>query len=365
MYFRQKNYFLLNRKEKVDVLTFNKIDQLMIFYKLFDDFIKYHHKKIIEQNKLSPFKEKTKEYYNLKLSLRFENKFRHFLNIYDEIIKKNYSEKFYFNNINSQFKRSNWYSFKKLIMTLSNKYLNDSYFEFWLKIRNNKNNQKLNKIAIKTIKKILSEELGLSFKTSKKYIRKHPKRQYFAKPGLIQMDLKIIGIKDTSMNKKLTIFNMIETRSRFSFSKVLESGSTENVLSALKEGKEEFANQGIEIKAIQTDNAMMFKGTNFINSDGYCAYLKEQNILRRLIPLGVPQCNGCIERFHLTIDKKCSSLLSKVKTIDEAQEIIKEFSKEYNFNRYHYYSELETRNIKYDKRYMIPSKAIKLLYNYQ
>ena len=205
----------------------------------------------------------------------------------------------------------------------------------------------------------------MSFKTSKKYIRKHPKRQYFAKPGLIQMDLKIIGIKDTSMNKKLTIFNMIETRSRFSFSKVLESGSTENVLSALKEGKEEFANQGIEIKAIQTDNAMMFKGTNFINSDGYCAYLKEQNILRRLIPLGVPQCNGCIERFHLTIDKKCSSLLSKVKTIDEAQEIIKKFSKEYNFNRYHYYSELETRNIKYDKRYMIPSKAIKLLYNYQ
>ena len=70
------------------------------------------------------------------------------------------------------------------------------------------------------------------------------------------MDLKIIGTKDTKMKKKLIIFNMIETRSRFSFSNVLENGSIENVLNALEEGKKFFKNFGIDIKSIQTDNAI-------------------------------------------------------------------------------------------------------------
>ena len=178
------------------------------------------------------------------------------------------------------------------------------------------------------------------------------------------MDLKIIGTKDTKMKKKLIIFNMIETRSRFSFSNVLENGSIENVLNALEEGKKFFKNFGIDIKSIQTDNAMMFKGTNFINSNSYYSYLKENKITRRLIPLGVPECNGCIERFHLTIDKKCSTLLSQVENISQAKEVIKKFSDEYNFDRFHYYSELEKINIPYHERYMKPIEAIKLLYNY-
>ena len=59
---------------------------------------------------------------------------------------------------------------------------------------------------------------------------------------------------------------MIETRSRYTYSEVLEEGTIENVLSALKKGKEKFEEIGIVINSIQTDNTMMFKGTNFINS---------------------------------------------------------------------------------------------------
>lgn len=408
MYFKQKNYFLLNKKEKINIVNFSNIEQLRAFYLLFYDFIKRYHQKLINKNNLQQFKQKSKELYDLKLSIRFENKFRNFLNTYDEIIKNNYSEKYYFKNIKSKFKRSNWYAFKNKLIKLTNKFLNKGYFEwnnhlgklpiknriekvynyndirfildqyieeiktgfnfeitnFWLKLRNNKNYPKLEKISIKTLKNIISNELGIVFKTNKKYLIKHPKRHYFAKPGLVQMDLKIIGTKDTKMKKKLIIFNMIETRSRFSFSNVLENGSIENVLNALEEGKKFFKNFGIDIKSIQTDNAMMFKGTNFINSNSYYSYLKENKITRRLIPLGVPECNGCIERFHLTIDKKCSTLLSQVENISQAKEVIKKFSDEYNFDRFHYYSELEKINIPYHERYMKPIDAIKLLYNY-
>lgn len=131
MYFKQKNYFLLNKKEKIDVSTFEKLDQLKVFHRLFDGFIKYHHKKIIKENNAKPFKPKTKDFYNLKLSLRFENQFRNFLNIIlDEMIKNNYSEKYYFERVKSKFKRSTWYSFKKKIIKLTNRFVNDGYFEW-------------------------------------------------------------------------------------------------------------------------------------------------------------------------------------------------------------------------------------------
>ena len=130
MYFKQKKYFLLNKKEKIDVSTFEKIEQLKAFHRVFDDFIKYFHKKIIQENNIKPFKSKTKDFYNLKLSLRFENRFRNFLNILDEMIKNNYSEKYYFKNVKSKFKRSTWYNFKKKIIKLTNRFINDSYFEW-------------------------------------------------------------------------------------------------------------------------------------------------------------------------------------------------------------------------------------------
>lgn len=76
-----------------------------------------------------------------------------------------------------------------------------------------------------------------------------------------------------------------------------------------------------------------------------------------MIPLGEPESNGCVERFHLTIDKKCSSSFKRAKTIDEIKQIVFIFNHEYNFKRYHYYSELE--NLPYSQRFLIPANAIK------
>ena len=130
MYFKQKNYFLLNKKEKINVVNFSNIEQLKAFYLLFYNFIKRYHQKLINKNNLQQFKPKSKELYDLKLSIRFENKFRNFLNTYDEIIKNNYSEKYYFKNIKSKFKRSNWYVFKNKLIKLTNKFLNKGYIEW-------------------------------------------------------------------------------------------------------------------------------------------------------------------------------------------------------------------------------------------
>ncbi len=49
----------------------------------------------------------------------------------------------------------------------------------------------------------------------------------------------------------------------------------------------------------------MFKNTNFIHANEFVKFLKTKGVIKRLIPLGQPECNGCVERFHKTIDKKC------------------------------------------------------------
>ena len=101
---------------------------------------------------------------------------------------------------------------------------------------------------------------------------------------------------------------------------------------------------------------MMFKNTNFIHANEFVKFLKTKGVIKRLIPLGQPECNGCVERFHKTIDKKCWSQFKQAKLIDEIKRIIFCFSYEYNFKRFHYYSELE--HLPYAQRFLIPKIAI-------
>ena len=98
---------------------------------------------------------------------------------------------------------------------------------------------------------------------------------------------------------------MIDTHSQFTYSLVLDNASTQNVMYAIESGFKYFKSNGIKIKSVQTDNAMMFKNTNFIHANEFVKFLKTKGVIKRLIPLGQPECNGCVERFHKTIDKKC------------------------------------------------------------
>ncbi len=410
MYFYQKKYFLLHKKEKINFLKLSETKQIKLFHDLFNDFRINFWNKLENEHKIYQFQKGTKKYHDLLLGFKFETKFRKFINQLNIITTTFKSENQYF-KLTSQplMHKTTWYGFKNKIIKLINKKINNGYFEwinhigklpiknnitkkynyqdykfiinqyyeyikngfdfeitdFWLSIRNNKTNEKTTKICQKTIKKILHEELGIVFNQKKKYLRKHPKRHYIAKPGNIQMDLKIIGKKDTKCTKQIIVFDMIETRSRYAYSKVIDNASQQEIINALESGIQHFNDIGIKIKTIQTDNAMMFKGNNFISSESYINFLRNKNIIRRLIPLNVPQANGCVERLHLTIDKKCSTRLAKTKTIEEAKNIINEFMEEYNNCRYHYYSELEKiKGISYVERYMKPIDAIKLLYNY-
>lgn len=62
---------------------------------------------------------------------------------------------------------------------------------------------------------------------------------------------------------------MIDMSTRVVFSKVLKVSNVESVLKALDEGKAFFKSLGIEMKAIQTDNAMVFKSTNIAKSSSF------------------------------------------------------------------------------------------------
>lgn len=148
--------------------------------------------------------------------------------------------------------------------------------DFCLRVANDKTlNDQFNfsKISINTIKNILKEDLGLSFTKKPKKYKYHPKRTQIVEPGHVQLDLKILGKKETGTKQTIAIFDMIETHSRFAFSFVLPSQDIKNVLAALKQGKRYFERNGIHIKSIQTDNAMMFKGTNFVTSNDFVKYL--------------------------------------------------------------------------------------------
>ena len=225
-------------------------------------------------------------------------------------------------------------------------------------MRNKELNQAFNfsNIAFNTLKKILTEELRLRFNKPLKKYRKHPKRHYIAESGHIQLDLKILGKNENGLGSIVCIFNMIETHSRLLFSLVLLNARTEHVLDALKEGIKFFKENGIEVKSIQADNAMMFKGNNFVHNANYISYLQEQKIIRRLIPLGQPQCNGCLERIHLTMDRVLRESFLKAKSKQEIQNIMTKFQNYYNNERVHYYSELE--HLPYKQRYLTPKQAI-------
>ena len=89
-------------------------------------------------------------------------------------------------------------------------------------------------------------------------------------------------------------------------------------MEALNEGYLFFENHGINIIDIQTDNAMMFKGTNFIRDLNFSKWCIDYNISSSLIPLMELEANGCIERFHRSMDNE---FIVKIKNYDNLDDI--------------------------------------------
>ena len=242
----------------------------------------------------------------------------------------------------------------------------DNEFEYfnktniWLKIRKENIlnlNDKLNNLSYKTFIKILKNDPRWGSIPLKKHKNTHLFRKWIIPIGKIQLDLKVTNNKDTKMNKHIYIFNMIDTSTRVTFSKVLYKADKFHVMQALNEGYLFFKKHGINIINIQTDNAMMFKGTNFIRDLDFSKWCIDHNISRSLIPLMEPEANGCIERFHRSMDNEFIVKIKNYDNLDDIQEELERFSYYYNEQRYLHYGELNKIDPK--NRYMKPIDSIK------
>lgn len=246
---------------------------------------------------------------------------------------------------------------------IHNKFLD--YTSIWLSIRKEdalKANDKYKDISLSTYKKILKTDERFINKEIKPYQPKHRFRTHVKELGHIQLDLKILGKYENSLGIKVPIFTMIDTSSRITFTRAIKHADLATILSLMEEGYQFFKDKGINIKSIQTDNAMMFKNTNIVKSSAFFNWCDNKKIAIRKIPLGQPECNGIIERYHLTIDKELHNLLIRAKNFCELKIVINEWNYYYNYKRYHVYMEMKDKRT--IDRYYTPISSILVIREY-
>lgn len=204
--------------------------------------------------------------------------------------------------------------------------------------------QEYDELAIGTIINIIKQDPRYKNKKIKK-IKKHPIRYYDLPFGLIQMDLKIIGPKESPIGKRITIFDAKDEQSKLYYMEVIDTQQMHNLLQATKNMINYFEQTlGMPVKRIRTDNAMSFKENNFVKEFEYSSLLASLNIKQEFIPKKEPECNGVIERQHSTLDKEFLWRLEKNWDIEKVKQEAKNFMNQFNFERPHYYKFLEKCN---------------------
>ncbi len=192
-------------------------------------------------------------------------------------------------------------------------------------------------LSLKTVCKIINED-SRSNKQARLKI-KHHSRYYNLPFGNIQMDLKIIGPKESPTGKRITIYDAKDEQSKLYYMQIVENASVPNLLEATQNMINYFHNTlNLRIKKIRTDNAMMFKENNFVRSFPYHELLNQYNIINEKIIPKQPECNGVIERQHLIIDKEFKPLINKNDDLNSLNEKARKFMENFNFHRYHYYN---------------------------
>lgn len=232
----------------------------------------------------------------------------------------------------------------------------------WLDIRENKVNsisQNTNKLSYKTFSKIIKSDQRYGPIKLVRNRHKHEFRKTIKQLGRIQMDLKVLGLNQNSTNKYVYIFDCIDIGSRLVYSRVLNTADTTNVMNEVINMKEFFIQHGINIKNIQTDNAMMFKKTNFVHSSVFNNWCEINNITRSFIPLNQPECDGCVERYHRTLDNEFVPKILHSSSLNQINNELIKFNEYYNTNRRIHLNELNHLSIA--KRYMTPINLVKYL----
>ena len=213
----------------------------------------------------------------------------------------------------------------------------------------------LNKLSLTTLIKIIREDKRYGH-IPIRYVRKHPIRELPKPIGEIQLDVKVLGWQDNGTGGLVYILDAIDTSSRTTHGHVLLSQTTYEIMEAVKRIKNEFENDGIKITKIQTDNAMVFKKNNFVKSDAFNEWCDQNKIIHEFIELNQPEQDGCIERFHRTLDEELVYELIFLKEKWQIEKRFQEYLDFYNRHRYHYY--VENKHLKTELKYMIPFEAI-------
>lgn len=163
-------------------------------------------------------------------------------------------------------------------------------------------------------------------------LKKHRKRYELPVPGQrVQMDVKyspmLVG------GERVYIYVAIDESTRLRFAKAYRSVNAHWTIEFLSEMKRNFC---FPIHTIQTDNGHEFtyKLLNGSEDHPMANWCKEQNIKHRLIPPGVKELNGKVERSH-RIDADYFYGNAPTGSIEEFNHALARWIKRYNRERPH------------------------------
>lgn len=217
-------------------------------------------------------------------------------------------------------------------------------------------------ITQQTLRKILSEDPRYHPKPIKPE-KNHPFRNKPKQSGHAQMDLKIFGEKQTGLGRFIASFDCVCTQTRIPFSKIVDPADSKHLMIALEEARLFYESLDIKLTLIRTDNAMFFKRNNFVVSDLFNEWCNNHQIHHQFIPLGEPQADGCVERYHRDMDDILVPKLIHMFDVKTISECVRKFSHWATYNRYVHFNELKDLPTK--KQYMKPIDAIKFFKQYR
>jgi len=238
-----------------------------------------------------------------------------------------------------------------------NKFQN--FTTFWGKLINREilsNIEDLSSMTQKTLRKILSKDPRYKHKPIKPQ-KNHPFRDKPKSSGHAQMDLKIFGEKQTGLGRFIASFDCVCTQSRVPFSDIVDPANSKNLMIALEEARKFYESLGIKLTLIRTDNAMFFRRNNFVVGDLFNDWCKLHHIHHQFIPLGEPEADGCVERYHRDMDDILVPKLVHLYDVKSISECVRKFSHWATFERYVHFNEL--KDLPVNKQYMKPIDAIK------
>lgn len=253
-----------------------------------------------------------------------------------------------------------WYSYLK---SRDPAFMN--FTNLWLKLSNHEilpNLWNFEKLSATTLRKILNEDERTKNRVKLIYKKDHPFRNKPKPLGAIQLDFKVFGRNQTGAGKYVYCLDAIETQTRIPYSKIFASADNDSIMIEVVKIINFYKSLGIEINAIRTDNAMTFKNTNFVYDSIFNVWCLKNNIKHEFTPLNEPECDGCVERYHKTLDDEVVKFLKNVTTLNEINQIIETYVNYFIHSRYFHYCEL--KHLPKKQQYMKPIYAINYFKEY-